>query len=274
VDLSHVLWIGGGQGSGKSSVAWELSRRHGLQLYNIDHRMQAHVPRHRPHEFFDLSLDGRWVEPDVYTMLRWFVETSVDRLRIVLEDVAELPDLPPAIVEGPQLFPSLVAPLLDSADQALVLVSPEADQRERLAARGPMAGASDPALARANSIERDVLITSRMEHEAAAFGIASLVVDAPLEVIIERADEHFAHALERLPRGGDLAAARRRENDAIAVQVRLYRESGLPPRDYPPLVFACECGEVGCRDTFELSLEEYDVLSAGGDRSPLRRPRP
>jgi dephospho-CoA kinase len=274
VDLSHVLWIGGGQGSGKSSVAWELSRRHGLQLYNVDHRMQAHLPRHRPHEFFDRSLDGRWLEPDVHTMLRWFVETSADRMRIVLEDVAALPDAPGAIVEGPQLFPSLVAPLLAHADQAVVLVSPEADQRERLAARGPMPGASDPVQARANAIERDVLITSRMEHEAAAFGIASFVVDAPLEVIVERVEEHLAHALDRLPRGGDLAAARRAENDAIAVQVRLYRDAGLPERDYPPLVFSCECGETGCRDTFPMSLEEYERLSDAGDRSPLRRPTP
>jgi hypothetical protein len=113
-----------------------------------------------------------------------------------------------------------------------------------------------------------------MEHEAAAFGIASLVVDAPLEVIVERADEHFAHAIARLPRGGDLAAARRAENDAIAVQVRLYRESGMPARDYPPLVFSCECGVVGCRDTFPMSLEEYERLSAAGDRSPLRPPTP
>ena len=274
MDLSHVLWIGGGQGSGKSSIAWELSRRHGLQLYNVDHRMQAHLARHRPHEFFDLSLDGRWLDADVHTMLRWFVETSEDRMRIVLEDVAALPDVPGAIVEGPQLFPSFVAPFLASPDQALVLVVPEEDQRTRLAARGPMAGASDPARARANSIERDVLITSRMTHEAAAFGIAALVVDAPLDVMTERAEQHFAHALERLPRDGDLAAARRAENDAIAVQVRLYREAGLPARDYPPLVFSCECGEAGCRDTFELSLEEYERLSGAGDRSPLRPPTP
>jgi dephospho-CoA kinase len=274
MDLSRVLWIGGGQGSGKSSIAWELSRRHGLQLYNIDHRMQGHLARHRRHEFFDLSLDERWLDADVHTMLRWFVETSRDRLRIVLEDVAALPDVPAVIVEGPQLFPSLIAPLLRAPDQALLVVVREDDQRARLAARGPMAGASDPVRARANSIERDLLITSRIAHEAAAYGLAAVVVDAPLEVMIERAESHFAHALERLPRGGDLAAARRAENDAIAVQVRLYRDAGLPARDYPPLVFSCECGEPGCRDTFELSLAEYEALSAAGDRSPLRRPRP
>jgi hypothetical protein len=274
VDLSGVLWIGGGQGSGKSSIAWELSRRHGLLLYNIDHRTQAHLARHEPHEFFGLSLDERWLDPDVHTMLRWFVETSQDRLRIVLEDLARLPDAPAAIVEGPQIFPSFVAPLLHAPDQALLLVVPEEDQRARLLARGPMPGASDPVRARANAVERDVLIMSRIAHEAAAHGIAAMTVDAPLEVMIERADAHFAHAIDRLPRGGDLSAARRAENDAIAVQVRLYRDAGLPPRDYPPLIFSCECGEVGCRDTFGLSLEEYELLSAAGDRSPLRRPRP
>jgi len=134
MDLSHVLWIGGGQGSGKSSIAWELSRRHGLQLYNVDHRMQAHLARHRPHEFFDLSLDGRWLDADVHTMLRWFVEKSEDRMRIVLEDVAALPDVPGAIVAGPPLFPSFVAPFLASPDHALVLVVPEEDQREGPAA--------------------------------------------------------------------------------------------------------------------------------------------
>jgi hypothetical protein len=268
------LWIGGGQGSGKSTIAWELSRRHGLQLYDIDHRTQAHVARQAPHEFFELSIDERWLHPDPHTMLQWFVETSADRLRIVLEDVAELPDAPGVIVEGPQLLPSLLAPLLPSRDQALLLVVPETDQRDRLASRGGIVGASDPQAARANAIERDVLITSRIAHEAAAYGIPALVVDAPLDVMIERADAHFAHVIEQLPRGGDLAAARRSENDAVALQVRLYRDAGLPPRDYPPLVFACECGELGCRDTFGLSLEAYEELTAAGDRSPLRPPTP
>jgi hypothetical protein len=33
VDVSHALWIGGGQGSGKSTIAKALSRRFDLQLY-------------------------------------------------------------------------------------------------------------------------------------------------------------------------------------------------------------------------------------------------
>lgn len=267
---ANVLWIGGGQGSGKSSIGKALSRRRGLQLYNVDHRTQAHVPRQAPHEFQTLTLDERWVDPPVDTMLRWFLETSRDRLRIVLEDLAELPDAPGVIVEGPQLFPALVAPLLASPSHALFLVPLPDEQRQRLTARGPMTWTSRPELARAKAVERDLLISQVFADEAAELGLPQLAVDAPLDVMIERADA----ALADVPGCGDLSVARRIENDAIATQVRLYRATGEPAKPYPELVFFCECGRVGCADEIELSLEEYEAISAAGDRSPLRRPTP
>jgi hypothetical protein len=274
MDLADVLWIGGGQGSGKSSIAWELSRRHGLQLYNVDHRTQAHAARQAPHEFATLSPDGRWLEPSLETMLRWFLETSEDRVRVVLEDVARLPAAPGAIVEGPQLFPSLIAPLLAHREQALFLVPDPAEQQARLLERGPMTWTSQPETARANAIERDLLISARFDEEARGLGLCAVAVDRPLAEMIELAEQLLAPALERVAHTGDLAAARRNENDALAEQVLLYRATGEAPKGYPELVFACECGEPGCRDTFELSLEEYEAVSAAADRSPLRRPTP
>jgi hypothetical protein len=88
--------------------------------------------------------------------------------------------------------------------------------------------------------------------------------------MIERTDA----ALAPIPAGGDLSVARRIENDAIAAQVRHYRATGGPPKPWPELIFFCECGRVGCDDEFDLSLEEYEAISAAGDRSPLRRPTP
>ena len=105
--------------------------------------------------------------------------------------------------------------------------------------------------------------------------MTSLPVDRPLEEMIELAAAHFAPAIERGPRTVDLPSIRRFENDVIGTQVRLYRESLLPlvlPDD--PLSFACECDVPGCADEVELTLTEYDALSAAGDRSPSRRPRP
>jgi hypothetical protein len=93
--------------------------------------------------------------------------------------------------------------------------------------------------------------------------------------MIELAAEQLRPAIERGPRGADLTALRRFENDVVATQVRLYRKS-LVPLMLPdePLEFACECGSSGCSDEIELTLAEYEAISAAGDRSPLRRPRP
>jgi hypothetical protein len=124
VDLSHVLWIGGGPGSGKSSVARELALRFDLRLYAVDEHETAHAPR-LPSFLADETLDG-------------FLTASRHRFRLVLEDLGGLPDSPAAIVEGSQLFPTSVAAVLREPDHALFLLPVEADamtQRIRWEAR-------------------------------------------------------------------------------------------------------------------------------------------
>ena len=102
-----------------------------------------------------------------------------------------------------------------------------------------------------------------------------LRVDAPLDEMIDRAADAFAPAVAAMPSGGDLGAVRRFENDVVGTQIRLYLDSlgdDAPPEWKFP--FACECGAAGCRDTIELTVSEYEALSVGGDRSPLRPPTP
>jgi hypothetical protein len=113
VDLSHVLWLGGGPGSGKSSIARALARRFELQLYPIDEHDAAHeprMPRIAPDEPTEASLT-----------------TARHRFRLVLEDLAALPPSPMAIVEGAQLFPASVAAVLREPDHALFLMPVNAD---------------------------------------------------------------------------------------------------------------------------------------------------
>jgi hypothetical protein len=275
VDLSHVLWIGGPQGSGKSSIAWELSRRFGLQLYAVDARTWVHEERMPRTEFSSLSMDERWVDPEPPQMLEWFLTTSRHRFRLVLEDLAALPDAPGAVVEGPQLFPPLVAAVLRDRGQALFLLPEPDDMRRRLLDRGGLPGTSDPDRARSNATERDLLIAESFEQDVRTLQLPYLRVDAPLDEMTERAAGAFAPALEAMPAGGDLAEVRRFENDAVGTQVRLYLDSlgdDAPPEWQFP--FGCECGSSGCRDTVELTVSEYEAISAAGDRSPLRRPTP
>ena len=275
MDLSHVLWIGGAQASGKSTVAKALARRFDLQLYNVDRRTWVHETRMPASEFRLLSLDERWVDPAPEQMLDWFVTTSRHRFRLVLEDLRGLPDTPLAIVEGPQLFPTSVSAVLGAADQALFLIPDPAEQEARLLARGPILGTSDGARARANATARDLMISARFAREARELRLTALPAGRPLDEVVELAAEHFRPAIERGPRTADLVGLRRFENDVTATQVRLYCES-LAPLTLPdePLAFACECGASGCADEIELTLADYEAITVSGDRSPLRRPRP
>ncbi len=274
MDLAHVLWIGGPQGSGKSSLAWELSRRFDLQLYAVDARTWVHEPRMPVTEFSSLSMDERWVDAEPHRMLEWFLTTSRHRFRLVLEDLAALPDAPGAVVEGPQLFPPSVAAVLRDREHALFLLPPPEDMRQRLLERGPLPGTSDPGRARDNATERDLLIARAFERDVRDLRLPSLRVDVPLEEMVERAVAAFAPALAAMPPGGDLAAVRRFENDVVGTQIRLYLDSlgdDAPPEWKFP--FGCECGAAGCRDTIDLTVSEYEAVSAAADRSPLRRPR-
>ena len=275
MDLSHALWIGGGQASGKSTVARALARRFDLQLYVVDHRTWVHEPRMPSTELASRSMDERWLEPSPQRMLDWFVPHSRHRFRLVLEDLAALPDSPLAVVEGPQLLPTSVAAVLRSPDQALFLLLHPDEQRARLLARPGIPGTSDPVQARVNATERDLMITQLIERDARELRLRAVEVDRPLDEMVELAAEHFRPAIERGPREVDLAAVRRFENDVLAEQVRRYRAS-LDPVDVEDwtVPFACECGAPGCAAEIELRLRDYESLSAAGDRSPLRAPTP
>lgn len=250
MDPADVLWIGGATGAGKTSISRALAYRHDLQLYNVDHRTYDHVARVR------LPPDVRWDLPSSALADR-FVEYSHNRFELVIEDLAALPAVPGAIAEGPFLLPSLVP----SGAAAVFLVPSE----ERIRATGAERGQRDVV------VERNLLLADRIVAEAGAAGMPVVPVDRGLDGMIELVEAELGPALAGLPRGGNLAAVRRFENDVLAEQVRLYRSSGDAPPGSPPLAFACECGRSGCAEEIELTLEDY--LRAGAGRSTSRRPR-
>ena len=117
MDLSHVLWIGGGHGSGKSSIARALAQRFELRLYSVAEHDAGHAPR------MPSFVAGDPIEA--------FVTASRHRFRLVLEDLAALPPGPPVLVEGAQLFPTSVAAVLRRPDHALFLMPAVDDEISR-----------------------------------------------------------------------------------------------------------------------------------------------
>ena len=224
MDLSHVVWIGGPQASGKSTIARAVAERFGLQLYHVDLRTWVHERRMPPTEFASLTMDERWVDPDPGQMLKWFVTHSRHRIRLILEDLRELPDEPGCVVEGPQLFPTSVSAVLREPDQALFLMPDLDEMRKRLRKRGPIKATSNGGRARENAIARDVLIAQTIGREARDLRLPVIPVDRGLKGMIELVCDHLAPVVERLPRGGDLTAVRAHEAEVRATQIRLYEE--------------------------------------------------
>lgn len=248
MEQRDVFFLGGAPGSGKTSISRALAYRHDLQLYNLDHRTWEHEVKLPPRPPRDWSLPAA-------ELADGFIAYSHERWSLVLADLAALPPSPGAIAEGPHLLPELVP----EGAHALFLVPTDERVRTTREERG----------SRPNIADRDVLLAQQFRVGAEERGFPVLPVDRPLVEMIELVEAR----LPALPRAVDRPAIRRFENDVLARQVRLYRESGEAPAGDWPLPFACECDEAGCAETVELTLAEYDAVSASGDRSPLRRSR-
>ena len=191
--LRHVYWIGGGSGSGKSTIARHIAAEHGLQLYATDDVMQDHSKRSTPegcpflHEFIAMDMDERWVNRSPKAMLDTFHWFRGEGFSMIIEDLLRLPKEPGVIAEGFRLLPQLVEPLLAVRRHAVwLLPTPEFRQDVFESRGGPNWGflvrTSDPERALRNVLERDAMFTNRLDDEAKRLELNTIEVDTTMTV--------------------------------------------------------------------------------------------
>lgn len=200
--LTHVYWIGGGSGAGKSTIARRVADRHGMSVYSTDDVMPDHASRSTPEdspflsEFMAMDMDQRWVNRSPATMLETFHWFRGEGFDLIVEDLLCLPR-EPVVVEGFRLLPYLVKPLLASPDHAVWLLPTPEFRRAALESRGSLwtiAGrTSVPERALRNLLERDRMFTERLSAETKRLELPVIEVDTTMteDELIERVTRAF-----------------------------------------------------------------------------------
>ncbi|MEI6664746.1 MAG: hypothetical protein WCL53_01165 [Chloroflexota bacterium] len=209
--LDHVVWIGGAQWAGKTSVAQALAIRCGLLHYSYDyHDARAHLTKAAadPERYPSRALiaqgveDGtfaeRWVEWSGEQLADDTRQSFVERFEMVRDEIATLPGDPYVVAEGVGIRPELVAPHLDDPRRAVFLVPSEEFRMQQVQAlpRAGRLGAelSDPERGQQHRLERDRILADEVIWYAALAGLRVIPVDGspPLNAIVEDIAEQFA----------------------------------------------------------------------------------
>jgi hypothetical protein len=188
--LAHVRWIGGGTGSGKSTVAAVLAGRFGLDIYHGDQGERAYVRRVHPGRqprlaaLLAMSPRQRWLDRSPGQVFAEMPSLHGETFPFVLDDILARPSGNGLLVDDFRTLPRDVAPLLSWRGQAVFLL-PTASFREQ-ALRGRYAdpararatwGDADPQEMLAARLARDELWDAEVRRQAQGSGLPVLQVD-------------------------------------------------------------------------------------------------
>jgi hypothetical protein len=204
--LTHVRWIAGGTGAGKSTVAAALAERYGVQVYDGDraeHRWPARcTPDHHPHMYaaWDRPPGAMWAGRSPREIFRAMASLHGETVGFVAEDLSALPSDRVIVVDYFGVLPGHLAPLLHRSDHAAFLVpTPEfraRTLRERYAdparARANW-GDQDPETVLAKRLARDALWDDEVRRQARTHDLEIITIDGrtPITDVTRRLADRF-----------------------------------------------------------------------------------
>jgi hypothetical protein len=202
VDLSHVRWLAGGTGAGKSTLARLLAARYDATVYDGDRAEHGWLPRATPERHPRLIANARLTDDQRARLdpAEKFANTASlhgETIGFVLDDLAGLPADRPVLVDWFGNVPRDLAPLLDRPEHAVFLLPTPQFRRRTLTARYADPdraranwGGADPSRALAGRLARDALWDAEIRRQAREHGLAVVEVDgrrSPADIATELA---------------------------------------------------------------------------------------
>lgn len=122
--LSHVRWVAGGTGAGKSTVTRLLAERCGGQVYDGDLAEQQYVKRctEQRHPLYWAALNTPTQQPTATQAYQSMPSLHGESIGLILEDLLALPAERVLLVDDFRVLPRDIAALLSWPEQAVFLV--------------------------------------------------------------------------------------------------------------------------------------------------------
>ncbi|MFG1678094.1 hypothetical protein [Micromonospora sp. NPDC049282] len=194
--LSHVRWLAGGTGAGKSTLARALAERYDVLIYDGDRAERGYVgrctAREQPYLWALLHAPGarRWNDRDAQEVFESMPSLHGETFGFVVDDLLALPTDRPVLVDDFRTLPREVAPLLTWPEQvAFLLPTPTfRDRALRVRFADPVRaranwGDSDHGKALALRLARDELWDAEIRRQAVAARLPVVTIDGSRDVL-------------------------------------------------------------------------------------------
>ncbi|MGJ3237672.1 MAG: hypothetical protein ACFE0Q_03100 [Anaerolineae bacterium] len=185
-----IYWLGGSPCAGKTTISEIIAQEFGWQVYHLDRHVERYLqratPQHQPHltAYKQMGLQAFLLQAS-HTQLTQVLSISAEQFPFILEDLSNLSQNKPILVEGANMRPVDVRQQINQPSQALWMVPTEAFQLDTYPKRGSWV---QDVLRRYDTpdegiraferwMQRDALMAQHSAEQARQQGIRVIVVD-------------------------------------------------------------------------------------------------